>query len=101
MSPVQAQEAFVRQSGRVLSETGWLVTSYHELPKEDSPLSKALAAQFAQVWMCPGVIGNFILFASKAPGRDLSSAAAAIQQLEIDLATPLMPLFERLRKIMG
>ena len=101
MSPVQAHEAFVRQSGRVLCERGWLVASYHELPKEDSHLMQVLREQFAQVWVCPGVIGNFILFASKAPGMDLPSAAVAIQMIERDLATPLMPLFERLMKARG
>lgn len=98
MSPAQGHTGFVAECARVLAGDGWLVVSYHELPAEDSDLLSALKQQFGKTMICPGDVGNYILFAHKGPAIDFENAPLRIRQLERGLGTPFAALLDRLKK---
>lgn len=98
MSPIQVQKRFVEECWRVLSKDGWLVINFHQLPHINSIFFNALIDQFPTIFLCPANGGNCILFACKSNKIQTNNARAIAQQLEDELATPFIPLFNLLEK---
>lgn len=99
MSPIQTQKKFVSESYRVLSKDGWLVINFHHLPHVRSLFFDALIEYFSKVFVCPGELGNYILFATKSNNIDAKGAMAKIIKMETELSTPFVPLFQRLEDL--
>lgn len=99
MSPIQTQKKFVSESYRVLKKDGWLVINFHHLPHVRSLFFDALIEHFSKVFVCPGELGNYILFATKSKNIDVKEAMAKIIKMETELSTPFVPLFQRLEDL--
>jgi len=96
MSPIQTQKKFVFECFRALTKDGWLVINFHHLPHGRSLFFDALVEHFAKVFICPGELGNYILFATKSKNIDIGQATDKIKKMETELGTPFLPLFQRL-----
>jgi len=99
MSPIQIQQKFVSEAFRVLSDDGWLVINFHLMPHTGSIFFITLVEYFATVFVCPGGMGNHILFATKSNKINVEGAMAKITKMETELGTPFTPLFQRLEKL--
>lgn len=99
MSPIQTQKKFVSECFRVLNNDGWLVINFHHLPHERSIVFVTLVEYFAKVIVCPGAMGNYILFASKSCDINVAGAIKKIKKMEAELGTPFVPLFQRLEDL--
>ena len=65
MNPLQLQKSFLRQCHRVLTEEGWLVGNFHELPDPTSEFFTVLHSLFAEVLLYHVPDENYIIYASK------------------------------------
>jgi spermidine synthase len=99
MSPIQTQKKFVSECFRVLDTDGWLVINFHNLPHARSIFFVTLIEYFSKVFICPGAMGNYILFATKSKNIDVNGAMAKIIKMETELSTPFVPLFQRLENL--
>lgn len=97
MSPLQIQNEFISQCVRVLSDDGWLVINYHQLPVSTSPFIKNLQSHFAELFVCLATSNNTILFASKKKKSSLLSYHESVTQLENKLGVNLSNMFKRLK----
>lgn len=99
MEPYQLQKDFIAQCHRVLSNQGWLVVNYHDMPSTHTFFVKSLCRLFADVFICQAPGGNNILLASKHSMETLEHFDLAVATLEKKLKVKLVHLFERLTKI--
>lgn len=100
MSPIQTQKNFVSECFRVLNNDGWLVINFHHLPHARSLFFVSVIESFSKVFVCPGEVDNYILFATKSKNIDVQGAMAKILKMEVELSTPFVPLFKRLENLM-
>lgn len=82
MSPAQAQRQFIRQSSRVLGDSGWLAINYHRTPDINGPLFHQLRAEFAVLLLFKSKTNNTVIFASKRPFEALNTKAPTLVELE-------------------
>jgi spermidine synthase len=103
MEPRQGTEAFLRLCLNKLSDQGWLVLNYYEVPRAGSALYCALQEVFGEVLYCRVPSGNVVIYAAKHPClytiheiRD--QAKSVLPRLGIgnetgDLSKNIVPLF--------
>ena len=82
MSPAQAQRQFIRQSSRVLGDSGWLAINYHRTPDINGPLFHQLRAEFAVLLLFKSKTNNTVIFASKRPFEALNTKDPTLVELE-------------------
>jgi spermidine synthase len=99
MDPFQMQKKFIHQCYRVLDDTGWLVINYHQLPLFNSVFVQCLQQYFAEIYVCPGFGGNYILFARKYHEEPLNKNETSVFDLEKKLNIQLTLLFKRMTQI--
>ena len=99
MSPVLAQQQFVRDSWRTLTKHGWLVINFHHLPDRDSPFFECLSDYFGTVMVGSCQLGNHILFACKSSDVDFSRAPANLKKMEGIINNDFVPLLMRLKPL--
>ena len=99
MNPFQMQKKFIQQCHRVLDDTGWLVVNYHQLPEFNSSFIQCLQCYFAEVFVCPALSGNYILFARKYSVGAINKHQASVFELEKQLNIKLTHLFKRITQI--
>ncbi|HEY6528861.1 MAG TPA: methyltransferase domain-containing protein [Cellvibrionaceae bacterium] len=97
MSPVQVKPVFVEQCYRVLGDRGWLVINFHHLPLSRSAFFTALTAHFQKIFVFSGAADNHIVFAKKSADIDWLGAEQKINNMELELGTAFMSLFEQLK----
>lgn len=101
MNPFQMQKDFVHQVYKILSNKGWLVINYHDLPSLDSPFFETLFNSFAEIFVCHTTNKrNTILFASKKSLKfPLSYFELPAALLEKRLEVKITPLFKRFTQL--
>jgi spermidine synthase len=77
MDPLQGSEAFLWMCRNALSEDGWLVLNYLDMPGADSTLYHALYQVFSDVFFCPVPSGNVVIYARVSPGKCSPEALTA------------------------
>lgn len=85
MSPTQAQREFIRQSSRVLSDSGWLTINYHRTPDVDGPFFRQLRGEFAALLLFRSKTNNTVIFASKRPFEAMHAKDPSLVALEKNL----------------
>ncbi|WP_454782179.1 spermine synthase [Legionella sp. WA2022007384] len=99
MDSFQIQQQFIEQAYRVLDDTGWLVINFHELPELDSAFIQYMQAHFAELFICPTVSDNYILFANKSlVDLHLDHYQTILTQLENKLNIKLIRLFKKVKR---
>lgn len=100
MDLFQIQQQFIEQTYRVLDDLGWLVINFHELPKLDSFFIQCTQDYFADLFICPTVSNNYILFASKSSVKDLhlDNYQIPLAELENKLNIKLLRLFKKIKR---
>lgn len=99
MNPFQMQKQFIKQCHRILDDAGWLVINYHKLPELNLSFIHYLQRNFADVFVCPSYSDNFIIFAKKTHGGQLSEHHDALFDLEKKLNIKFNHLFKRLSRL--
>ncbi|WP_223300515.1 spermidine synthase [Pantoea sp. At-9b] len=61
MDPLQGSETFLWMCRNALSEDGWLVLNYLDMPGSDSALYHALHQVFSDVFFCSVPSGNVVI----------------------------------------
>ena len=95
MSSVQLAEAFLTQSERVLTKSGWLVINFHKLPDKHADFFVHLKSLFSCILIAPGEFNSHVLFAGKAHLPDLINLQARATHLEQILGGNFANLVER------
>lgn len=67
MSPIQVQREFIKQCGRVLSDSGWISLNYHRTPDLNGAFFKQLQGEFAVVLAFKSKTNNTVIYGSKKP----------------------------------
>ncbi|HHS8487690.1 TPA: spermine synthase, partial [Legionella anisa] len=100
MDLFQIQQQFVEQTHRILDDFGWLVINFHELPELDSFFIQCMHDYFADLFICPTVSNNYILFASKSSVKDLhlGNYQMPLAELENKLNIKLLRLFKKIKR---
>lgn len=103
MEPRQGTEAFLRLCLEKLSDQGWLVLNYYEVPRAGSALSCALREVFGEVLYCRVPSGNVVIYAARKPYLQTISelreqAQLLLSRLNIgnemgDLSKNIVPLY--------
>lgn len=65
MDTLQSQMKFLDHCDRMLSDDGWLVMNFHQLPNINSSFMQLLQRLFTEVLVCKVPKGNFIVYAGK------------------------------------
>ena len=99
MNPFQMQKQFILQCHRVLDDSGWLVVNYHQMPELNSSFIKCLQRYFAELFVCPALSGNYILFARKYTMGTINKHQIALFDLEKKLNIKLTHLFNRITRL--
>lgn len=102
MSAVQAQRNFIEVSHAGLSESGWLVINFHQLPDQASEVMQQIREMFAVVYVYDVSVGNRVLFCGKGSEEDewgivLDRYSAQARELGQELGLPLLYYFRLLR----
>lgn len=93
----QMQQQFLQDCHRVLSDGGWLVVNYHELPLPDSPFFQCVNELFPEVYLCPVPGGNFIMYAGKQKlVKPLEQYKSDVAGLEEKMKVELQQIFKRI-----
>ncbi|HHT0593344.1 TPA: spermine synthase [Legionella anisa] len=103
MDLFQTQQQFIEQTHRILDDRGWLVINFHELPELDSLFIQCMQDYFADLFICPTVSNNYILFASKSSVKDLhlDNYQMPLIELENKLNIKLLRLFKKIKRYMN
>ena len=100
MSEVQAHRSFIESCYKALSERGWLVFNFHDLPAEDSVVMKTIHELFVEVYVCDVFKGNWVMFCGKEvcefSGPELN---ARVKGLVKKVEMPLAYYFKQLRRL--
>ncbi|RJT45198.1 spermidine synthase [Rahnella woolbedingensis] len=103
MEPRQGTEVFLRLCLSTLSDEGWLVLNYYEVPRTGSAFHSALQAVFGEVLYCRVPSGNVVIYAARKPHQHTinerrEQAKLLLSRLGIggetgDLSKNITPLF--------
>lgn len=99
ISPFQKQKRFIKQCHRVLSDEGWLVINYHDLPASNTSFFNYLKGFFVSIFACVTFTDNTILLASKRPVEAFMSHDLQAEALEKALGVKIMPIFKRFKQL--
>lgn len=100
MSEVQTHLGFIDSCYKTLSDQGWIVFNFHDLPDEDSPVMKKILELFAEVYVCDVFKGNWVMFCGKnAAVFDQSELAGRARSLAKKVEMPLMYYFMQVSAI--
>ncbi len=104
MSDVQAQRGFIEVSHASLSESGWLVINFHQLPEQSSEVMQQILAMFSVVYVYDVSVGNRVLFCGKSPQEDEWGIVSAryserARKSGRKLELPLLYYFRLLRSV--
>lgn len=100
MDSFQIQQQFIEQAHRILDNTGWLVINFHELPEWNSNFIQCVREYFAELFICPTISDNYILFASKLFVGDLhlDNYQNRLAELENKLNIKLLRLLKKVKR---
>ncbi|WP_454784531.1 methyltransferase domain-containing protein [Legionella sp. WA2024007413] len=100
MDGFQIQQKFIEQAYRVLDDSGWLVINFHELPELHSTFIQYMRDYFAELFICPTISDNYILFASKATVSDVHADhyQNVLSEFENKLNIKLIRLLKKVRR---
>lgn len=102
MSEVQTHLSFVESCYKALSDQGWIVFNFHELPEKDSPIMQKICSLFAEVYVCDVYKGNWVMFCGKAESEfGKTELAERAKTLAKKVEMPLMYYFKQLRLVRG
>lgn len=97
ISPFQMKEQFLRQCHRHLSDDGWLVINYHQLPELDSSFFNCLNTLFDDVYICSIYNDNHIVYAGKRELMvSMESLHEKVRMFQSHLKTKFDLLFKRI-----
>jgi hypothetical protein len=100
MAAFQGQAWFLQQCHRALTEKGWLVMNFHEMPNANSAFMLRLKKLFPEVLVCLVPKGNYIIYAGKVRCEKLlGDYFEALPVLETALCTTLGSLYHRLSRL--
>lgn len=100
MHPLQKQVHFLQQCHRVLSDCGWLVMNFHELPNNQSSFMIRLHELFPEILVCVVPKGNYIIYAGKIIcDKPFSHYSGFLEPIEEAINTPLDAVYRRLNRI--
>ncbi len=100
MHPLQKQVHFLQQCHRVLSDRGWLVMNFHEMPNNNSSFMIRLNELFPEILVCIVPKGNYIIYAGKLPcDKPFAQYSQYLEPLEEVLNTPLYNVYRRLNRL--
>jgi len=98
MSEVQAHQSFIESCYRALSDQGWIVFNFHNLPADDSLVMKTLTDLFSDIYICDVFKGNWVMFCGKNNCEfDKSELNSRAKDLVNKVEMPLMYYFKQLR----
>ena len=98
MSEVQTHLSFVESCYKALSDQGWIVFNFHDLPEKDSPIMQKINSLFAEVYVCDVYKGNWVMFCGKAASEfNKKELAERAKDLAKKVEVPLMYYFKQLR----
>ena len=99
MDEFQSTTRFLEQSWQLLSEDGWLVINFHQLPEFDHPYMRKMCALFADVVCCGTNSGNYVVMCGKQPlAKPLPAYRDHLVELEQRFDVCLRKSFARLFK---
>lgn len=97
ISPFQMQEQFLRQSHHRLTDDGWLVINFHQLPELDSPFFACLNKLFDEVFICSIYNDNHIVYAGKRKlSGSMESFSEKVEMFQSRLNNRFDLLFKRI-----
>lgn len=100
MSEVQTHLSFVESCYKALSDQGWIVFNFHDLPEKDSAIMQKISSLFAEVYVCDVYKGNWVMFCGKAESVFVKSELAErAKNLAKKVEMPLMYYFKQLRLV--
>lgn len=100
MDEFQTTERFLQQSWQLLSEDGWLVINFHQLPDLDHPCMQKMCALFAEVVCCGTNSENYVVMCGKQSlAKPLPAYRSALAELEQRFDVCLRNSFARLFKL--
>lgn len=99
MNSTQVEKHFITQCHHALSDEGWLVVNYHEMPDLNIPFFKYLCSLFLDVFVCPIPGANYILFASKYRIGTFDQFDSEVIALEKRLEVKVTHLFKRFSRL--
>ena len=100
MAECQAQQQYIQNAYKALTQQGWLILNFHDMPADDSPVMQTIRNLFAEIYLCTVPDGNCILYCGKAPlsfdeEQMQQRAESLVQQVDM----PLMYYFRKLSKL--
>lgn len=100
MSEVQAHQSFIESCYRALSEQGWIVFNFHDLPAEDSAVMETITCLFSEIYVCDVFKGNWVMFCGKNPCEfEKSELSSRTRDLVKKVEMPLMYYFKQLQRL--
>jgi len=100
MSEVQAHQSFIESCYRALSEGGWIVFNFHELPAEDSAVMEAITNLFSEIYICDVFKGNWVMFCGKSESEySKPELTGRARDLVKKVEMPLMYYFKQLQRL--
>lgn len=96
----QRSERYLADCARSLTNDGWLVLNYTQLPRFDDPCFRSLGLHFEEVLIASVDAANYVIFASKQRlSRPLAAYAPNVKALENRLNIDLMRQFKHLLQL--
>jgi len=100
MSKVQAQQEFIEAAENALSEQGWLLLNFHQLPEKNSVLMLQIQAVFSDVYVCDVFSGNWVVFCGRySLALNQAELTARARQLATTVEMPMVYYFKQLRAL--
>ena len=98
MSEIQAQQKFIKAAHKALSESGWLIINFHQLPDKNSTIFKQTQTLFSEVYVCDIFSGNWVVFCGKSSLEfDQSKIADDAWKLGKNIDMPMAYYYKQLR----
>lgn len=97
MDLAQRSQRFIQHCSNALSDHGWLVLNYTNLPHADDPCFDIIRQNFSALYICAVDTENYIVIAGKlALPKPLPEYYPELAQLEQKLDSRLTPFYRRL-----
>ncbi len=90
----QMRLTFITESYRILSDPGWLVINYHEMPEVSSRYFQQLLDIFGSIFVCKTSAKQYILFACTRRVDTIDIFKDAIKKLELILQCSLIQFLD-------
>ncbi len=97
MDALQLKQDYIKRCYGLLSDDGWLVLNYHDLPTESSPVIQSIVALFVEVYYCTVPSGNWVIFCGKSTMTiSRNQLNVRVKELEKLISNPLTTHFKQL-----